>query len=165
MRSCLYRPSLSRTTPKTPAAKKDPLAGIKCPVSGKAVTADSKISENGVDTYFCCNNCPKAYKADPAKFATKANHQHVATGQFVQIKCPLTGKPCKADQKVKIDGVEVAFCCGNCKGKAEKATGDEQLGLAFADKAFKIGFEKKKAKDEKGTPKFNLRHSNKEKKK
>jgi YHS domain-containing protein len=37
------------------------------------VTADSPHAEyNGKTYYFCCPDCPKAFEANPEKFATKA---------------------------------------------------------------------------------------------
>ena len=40
-----------------------------------------------------------------------------------------------------VNGATVAFCCENCQGKAEKATGDDQLKLLFSNEAFeKAGF-------------------------
>jgi YHS domain-containing protein len=47
----------------------------KCPVSGHefVVKADSPHAEyNGKTYYFCCTDCPKAFEANPEKFATKA---------------------------------------------------------------------------------------------
>lgn len=47
----------------------------KCPVSGHefVVTADSPHAEyKGKTYYFCCNNCPKAFEANPEKFASKS---------------------------------------------------------------------------------------------
>ncbi|HEX8112735.1 MAG TPA: YHS domain-containing protein [Kofleriaceae bacterium] len=47
----------------------------KCPVSGHefVVKADSPHAEyNGKTYYFCCPDCPKAFEANPEKFATKA---------------------------------------------------------------------------------------------
>jgi YHS domain-containing protein len=47
----------------------------KCPVSGHefVVTADSPHAEyNGKTYYFCCPDCPKAFEANPEKFASKA---------------------------------------------------------------------------------------------
>jgi hypothetical protein len=38
----------------------------------------------------------------------------------------------------------VCLCCGGCKGKVAKATGDDQLELVFGknfDKGFKVGEE------------------------
>src|SRR5437764_5009736 len=52
------------------------LDGIKCPVSGKAATANS-VDYKGGKVYFCCENCPKAFSKDSTKFATKANAQLV----------------------------------------------------------------------------------------
>ncbi len=43
----------------------------KCPVSGKLIAVDNKLSHDGKNVYFCCPNCPNAFKADPAKFVAK----------------------------------------------------------------------------------------------
>jgi len=128
--------------------KKDPLEGIKCPVSDKSVKADATVDYKGGKAFFCCANCVKAFKKDTAKFATKANHQLVATGQVKQVKCPLSGTPCKPAHKETVQGVDVYFCCGRCQGKVAKAEGDAQAELVFSDKAFKKGFELKKAEKE-----------------
>ena len=121
------------------------LDGIKCPVSGKAATENS-VDYKGGKVYFCCDNCPKAFAKDPAKNAVAANMQLVSTKQAKQEKCPLTGNELNADTKIKVGEAEVAFCCNNCKGKVEKATGDDQLALVYADKAFDKGFKVEKAK-------------------
>lgn len=112
---------------------------VKCPVSGKAVNPKATVEYNGGKVYFCCNNCPKAFKADTAKYAAKANHQLVQTKQLTQVACPITGKPTKAETAIEVGGVSVAFCCNNCKGKVNAATGDEQLELVFGEnnKGFK----------------------------
>jgi hypothetical protein len=41
----------------------------------------------------------------------------------------------------------VTFCCNNCKGKAEKLEGAEQIAFLFNDAAFDKGFEVKKAEE------------------
>ncbi|QGQ22655.1 hypothetical protein F1728_08185 [Gimesia benthica] len=111
-----------------------------CPVAGKpakdSVTADYK----GTTVALCCGNCKKAFEANPKKFAAKANLQLVATGKAKQVKCPFAGKPVNPAQSVTVAGTEVKFCCGGCKGKAAKASGDEQIKLIFNDKAFEKGF-------------------------
>jgi YHS domain-containing protein len=121
------------------------LDGILCPVSGKAVKAESSLDYKGGKVYFCCDKCPAAFEKDTAKFATKANLQLVATGQAKQVKCPIAGKDLNAATAIEVGGVKVAFCCNNCKGKVNKAEGDEQLNLVFSDEAFKKGFEVQKA--------------------
>lgn len=127
------------------AADKVNLDKAKCPVSGKECAPDTGVDYKvlGKDTkvYFCCNNCPKAFAKDKAKYAAKANMQLVATGQAKEIKCPFTGKDLNPDTKIKVDGTDVCFCCNNCKGSAEKLTGDEQIEKVFGDKAFEKGFE------------------------
>jgi hypothetical protein len=72
----------------------------------------------------------------------------VGTKQAVEKKCPLTGRPLNPETAIDVQGVKVAFCCNNCKGKVAGAKGEEQLNLAFADKPFSQGFEVKKAKEE-----------------
>jgi YHS domain-containing protein len=124
--------------------KKDPLAKAKCPISGKAVVKDGVAEHNGGKVYFCCTNCPKAFAKNTAKFAAKANHQMVMTGQFKLAKCPIAGRKLDPSTKISVAGVDVCFCCNNCKGKVAKAEGDEQINLVFSDKAFKKGFVKKK---------------------
>src|SRR5436189_6118494 len=59
---------------KEEAAKKEFKA--TCPVSGKPAGEDHMVvAKNGDKVYFCCDNCPKAYKANPKKFDTKVNAQ------------------------------------------------------------------------------------------
>lgn len=118
------------------------LEGVKCPVSGKAAQEAHAVDYNGGKVYFCCPNCPKAFKANTEKFASKANHQLAKTGQIKQTACPITGKPLNEETAIDIQGVEVAFCCNGCKGKVSKASPEEQLELAFGAKA--KGWEAKK---------------------
>ena len=41
----------------------------KCPVSGKEVKAASAADYKGGKVFFCCDGCPQAFKANPAKYA------------------------------------------------------------------------------------------------
>ena len=137
----------SLVLPRLTADEKDKLNGAKCPVAGtKAAKADNFVEYRGAKVYFCCENCPKAYAKDKAKYATKANHQLVQTGQAKQEKCPLSGEAIDKEQTADVAGVKVSFCCGNCKGKVEKAEGDAKLELAFADTPFEKGFKVEKKK-------------------
>jgi hypothetical protein len=106
---------------------------VKCPVSGKAVKAESFVEFNGGKVYLCCDGCPAAFKKDTAKFAAKANHQMAQTGQIVEIACPLSGKKLNPETGLDIAGVKVTFCCNNCKGTVAKMTADEQLAKVFTD--------------------------------
>jgi YHS domain-containing protein len=127
------------------AEEKVKLEGIKCVVSGKAAT-ENAVDYKGGKVYFCCENCPKAFSKDTAKFATKANAQLVATGQAKQDKCPLSGAKLNPDTEITVAGAKVAFCCEKCQGKVKAAKDAEALELVFSDKAFeKAGFKVAKA--------------------
>ncbi len=119
----------------------------KCPVSGKPAIKEQAVDYKGGKVYFCCPGCPGAFQKDTAKFAAKANQQLVGTGQAVEKACPLSGRALNAETAIDVQGVKVAFCCNNCKGKVAGAEGAEQLNLVFSDAAFEKGFEVKKAQE------------------
>ena len=121
-------------------------AYLKCPVSCAAAKTDHALDYNGGKVYFCCENCPKAFSKDTAKFEAKANHQLFQTAQLKQVACQLTGKDINPDVNVEVASVKVGLCCNGCKGKVAKATGDEQIALVFKDtsKGFKPAKEEKK---------------------
>jgi hypothetical protein len=122
------------------AAEEVKLDGIKCIVAGdKAAKADKSVDYKDGKVYFCCGNCPKAFEKDKAKFAAKANAQLVATGQAKQGKCPISGQDVDDSKELTINGAKVKFCCDNCKGKVDKATGDDKLEMALGDKAWDKG--------------------------
>ena len=115
---------------------------VNCPVAGKEISvADAKVAKyKGAKVYVCCNNCKGKLEADGSKFAAKANHQLVLTGQAKQNKCPIAGRPINKKMTVTVGGVKVGLCCGGCKAKATKAEGDAQVTLLFGDTAFEKGF-------------------------
>lgn len=119
-------------------AEKVDLEGVKCPVSGRAVVEDGTAEYLGKTVYFCCQNCPKAFTKSPEKFATKASHQLAQTGQIIQVACPISGRELNPETAIEVANVKVAFCCENCQAKTEKAEGEEQLKLVFAN--LKKGF-------------------------
>jgi YHS domain-containing protein len=127
------------------AADEIKLDGVKCVVNAKAAAkAANAVDYKGGKVFFCCMNCPKAFSADTAKFAAKANHQLVATGQAKQTKCPFSGEEIDANTKITVEGATVAFCCDMCKAKAQESK--EQVELLFNDKTFeKAGFKVGKA--------------------
>ena len=120
--------------------------GVKCIVAPKnAVKADKTRDYKGGKVFFCCDNCPKKFDEDTKAFTTKANAQLVQTGQAKQAKCPISGEALNKDTEITVAGAKVQFCCNMCKGKVEKAEGDEKLDLVFSDKAFdKAGFKVEK---------------------
>jgi YHS domain-containing protein len=128
------------------------LTDVKCVMNPKAAAkADKSLDYKGGKVYFCCDNCPKGFaakiEAKDKVVAAKGNKQLVQTGQAKQAKCPFTGGPMK--EKLTVAGAEVQFCCNNCKGKAEKMEGDEQVVAIFGDEAFKkAGFKVGEEKSE-----------------
>jgi YHS domain-containing protein len=116
------------------------LSAAKCMFSGKPAKEGTGVEYNGGKVFFCCENCPAEFKKDPAKHAVKANHQLVVTTQAKQTGCPFSGKAVAEGTAVKIEGVEVSFCCEKCQGKVAKAEAAEQAKMVFNDEAFKKGF-------------------------
>ncbi len=105
----------------------------KCPVSGHPGSKDHAADFEGGKIYFCCDNCPKAYAANPQKFTAKAHLQQVETGQLKQVACPFTGKPVDEKQTIDVDGVKVGVCCGNCKKAAEGMSKEKLVEKVFGD--------------------------------
>ena len=70
-----------------------------------------------------------------------------ATGQAKLMKCVFTGRKLNTATKITVNGVNICFCCNNCKGKALKA--EDKLTLLFNDKTFLKGYtiSKPKKKD------------------
>ena len=85
-----------------------------CPVSGKPIDADVVAMGDGKTVGFCCAKCQAKFSEDPTAFADK-----VKTDRPANDKCPMSGKPVKAETATAAQA-EIGFCCGNCKGKFEK---------------------------------------------
>ena len=118
------------------------LEGVKCLIAASKDANESKSAEwKDGKVFFCCDNCKgkfeKMTKEEKDKLAPKANAQLVASKQYEQKACPFSGGELNAETKIEVAGAAVAFCCNNCKGKAEKMEDDEQLEALFGDKAFK----------------------------
>jgi YHS domain-containing protein len=125
------------------------LKGVKCILDGEVqVDANANVDYREGKVYFCCEHCADEFKSkmsdSNSDLLTKANHQLVVTGQYVQTACPLTGKPVAADMTADVGGVKVAFCCGSCQGAVQSQA--DLAGKAqkvFANAAFEKGFTKK----------------------
>ncbi len=125
------------------------LKDAKCPVSKQAVSEEAHVKWKEGTVHFCCEKCQAAFEKDSAKHAAMANHQLVVTKQYEQKACPISGSALNKETAIKVDGTSVAFCCNNCKGKAEKMEGDAKIAELFSDKAFaKAKFVKVEAKKE-----------------
>lgn len=117
------------------------LEGVKCLIAAdKPANAEKAASYKEGKVFFCCDNCKgkfeKSSKEEIAKMAHKANHQLVATKQYEQQACPMSGGKLDSSTAIEVGGTKIAFCCKNCKGAAEKLKGDEQVQKLFGDEAF-----------------------------
>lgn len=118
------------------------LEGVKCLFNPKAAAKAEQSAEwKEGKVYFCCGNCKgkfeKMTKEDKDKMAAQSNVQLVATKQYEQKTCPMSGGKLNAETAIEVSGVKVSFCCNNCKGKAEKMKDEEKVAELFGDKAFK----------------------------
>ena len=107
-----------------------------CVVSGEAI--DKTEYSNYRKVYFCCDGCKADFDEASAKFAVAANYQLVATGQYMQTNCPVSGRDLNPKKVVKVANADVTFCCGNCQGKTNKA--EDKMAFIFADVSFDKGF-------------------------
>jgi YHS domain-containing protein len=82
---------------------------VKCPVSGAAAkTGEGAVwtHVNGQAVYFCCENCPKAFAADPEKYAAK-----------MTMKCPVmknNGAKAEKNLRLAVNNGYVYSCCAGC---------------------------------------------------
>ncbi len=123
------------------AADKVSLEGVKCLMNPKAnAKADKSADWKEGKVYFCCGNCQAKFnKLDEAgkkKIAAKANLQLVATKQYVQGACPFSGEELNPDTAIEVGGAKIAFCCNNCKAKAEKLSDENKVLKLFGEQAF-----------------------------
>lgn len=119
------------------------LKDVKCVIAPKGANASKSVDYKDGKVYFCCGGCVSKFTGNTKKYAQKANHQLVATKQYVQKGCPFSGGEVNKDTAVKFNGTSIAFCCDGCKSKFTSAKDDAaKLKLVFNDKAFKTAFKK-----------------------
>jgi YHS domain-containing protein len=92
---------------RLPAIAQDAQKAAVCPVSGRAVSAAApSFHVNGQSVGFCCENCPKAFLADPEKYTAK-----------MTLKCPVMTanavKPAK-NLRMAVNNGYVYTCCAGC---------------------------------------------------
>jgi len=126
------------------------IAGVKCVVKGDRNSQEQfKADHAEGEVYFCCQGCAAAFAADNAAYQTRANHQLVLTQQYQQSACPIAGEAFDGEKRVKVGGVEVAFCCEHCKTKVEVAANlPAKVELVFGTEAFNRAFTKSKPESE-----------------
>jgi hypothetical protein len=118
------------------------LKDVKCIMAGEKDAKEDKSAEwKDGKVFFCCDGCKgtfaKATKEEKEKIAPKANYQLVATKQYEQHACPMSGEKVDASKALEVGGTKVAFCCKNCLGAAEKMKPEERVEKLFSEEAFK----------------------------
>ena len=114
------------------------LEKIKCIMQPTKAAQESKsASWKEGKVYLCCGNCLAAFEKDKDKHAAKANLQLVATKQYKQEACPMSGGKIDASKSIEVGGAKISFCCDNCKGKAKDMTEKDQVEKLFGEEAFK----------------------------
>jgi YHS domain-containing protein len=125
------------------------LEKVKCVIADKPASESKTADYKGGKVYFCCGGCAGKFAADTQKYAASANQQLVATKQYEQKGCPMSGGPVNKETMVKLGETELGFCCNKCKGAFEaKADDKERLELVFNDKAFEKAFKKVQQEDD-----------------
>jgi hypothetical protein len=124
---------------------------VLCPVSGEPASKSVHVPFNGGKVHFRCAACKAKFEKHPEKYAAKANHQLVSTGQATQAACPVSAGKCSKDVKLNVAGVDVGFFCAGCRSQVAEAKADKQLELVFGSEAFKRAYKihKQPAKAEK----------------
>ena len=110
---------------------------LKCLMNGTGQAKEDKSSDwKDGKVYFCCSNCLKKFDDDKKTYAAKANHQLIASQQVEQKACPFSGGELNKDTAIEVKGAKIAFCCNNCKGKAEKIADDEKIEKLFSEENY-----------------------------
>ena len=131
------------------AANAQDLTGIKCLVMGeRGANAKNTVDYMDGKVYLCCPRCKAKFSGNVKEYSTKANHQLVVTGQYVQTSCPSGHKIDSQQHKLNVAGVELHFCNeAEMKKVSEAASVEEKVNLVFANSAFNKTFGKKKIAD------------------
>ena len=125
------------------------LTGIKCIVMGKR-NASARHAVDYLDgkVYLCCPRCKSTFSDKTDQFSTKANHQLVVTGQYIQSACPSGANIKESFHKLNVAGVEVSFCNEEAmKNVADQSDMQSKIELVFGNAAFKKAFRKKETID------------------
>ncbi len=111
-------------------------AKLKCLFADKAPVEEKSSEYKDCKVYFCCGNCLKKFDGDKKAFASQANHQLIASKQVEQKACPFSGGALKPEFSVEFKGATVGFCCGGCKGKAEKMSDEVKMKELFGEDSY-----------------------------
>lgn len=107
------------------------LRSARCPVTGERVSEEASLGYRGGRIYFSSAESVDKFTADPAKYQALANAQLVFTGQFQQMRCPLSGDALNPRLKLKVCGVDVWFSSVDGVKEARRAAVDRRTEMVF----------------------------------
>lgn len=93
-----------------------------CPISGKPIdkAKSPHVDFQGQRIYFCCDDCPAKFKADPEKYFSQFAKDGIVL-ENVQTTCPVSGEKLeKKDTYVDYKGRRIYFCCPKCLPEFKK---------------------------------------------
>lgn len=113
-----------------------------CPVTGAPADEAAHAAYRDGQVSFCCEHCMSAFKKNPNRFAAGANMQLMATGQAMQVACPISGETLgsRAEFVSSVRGVPVQFASAEAQERFLATPENEQVKLVFGNSAFDRGF-------------------------
>lgn len=123
------------------------IADVKCVMNGdNAANMEFAAEYRDAKVYFCCEHCASSFAEDSSEYTTKANHQLVLTGQFIQTMCPITGEAVAEGVTTELAAIEIGLASEEAKEKLEAIEDiEEKVALVFADEVFEASFKVKPA--------------------
>lgn len=121
---------------KDPGPPKIPLDTARCPVTSGKVSEKFQTEYKGAKLFFADADSLAEFQAGKTKYINKANLQLVATKQYRQTACPLTGRPFNKNFGITIEGTPIYLCCKNCVLMSGKARLVDQLKFFCCDEVF-----------------------------
>ena len=124
--------------PAEEGAKGDLYTLDVCPVSGEKLGSMGDpivMSVDGREVRFCCDGCPKKYKAGPSKYVPKIDKMmtDAQASLYPTDTCVVSGKPLDAKAVSMVVGNRLMkFCCADCP---KKAAADPATYIAKLDEA------------------------------
>ena len=117
------------------------LCGVVCVVDPeKYARADQSVRYKDGSIYFSCQAALDRYRENPSQFEAFANHQLVATNQYRQLTCPLSGEDLDEDSvEITVAGGDVIVLCEDCGKELATETRDYQIKMVFDAVAFEYG--------------------------
>ena len=125
-----------------PAAGRESVPALQpvCVIDDHPIDRAISTDWQGGKVCFCSEKCLKEFLASTGKYAARANHQLLASGQARQVACPFTGKPLNSQiPTVRVAGADIGFCCRACQQTVTRADRQTRFDLIFGD-AFRTGF-------------------------